>query len=644
MDNLNYDHMLTQLSKYEVISFDVFDTLICRSVVKPTDVFKIVEAKAMLEGIISKPFFDDRVNAEQQSYKEVGEWATISRFYEVLHNNFGYTQAQCDWLMKTEFATEMEVVYPREDMLSILMELKKMGRRVLLCSDMYLSSGQIKNLLVKCGYPEDLELWVSCEKGVSKGNGKIWDALFNYLPDNISFIHVGDNEWSDYKTLDSINREALLIEKGLESFEKSEMYGYLSKYITDDNDINNSLVMGYLINVACFNSPFGNHMSEENVESIWMGYAFACFVNRISKNKDGSLLLFVTREGYLLKGMYERYCEACGISPQKNTLFYASRTATLAATVVSEQDLLDSFSSTYEGTLGHFLKHRLNYELSTENPYFNEKITLPEESKKVMQLLKSEIDSILENGREQREAYRKYIDFIRGRNTRKLTVVDVGYNGTIQYALSKILDEDVFGQYMYVNGKIVADKIGDRYTTLCDTFDGDFHPILENLLFMEAVMQVPFGQLQKMSFKDGKASPEFNADGNFSTHIPVAQEHFCQFVEWIGFWKTKLKEFMLLDFKLAEEIWICLLKFNFISEDLLNSFWLADDFAGHPVWKYDIEGQKWIGGYSEAPLSFNVVKNGESINFKYKLKNIVKKYIPVSAYEKARKIWVKYIK
>ncbi len=642
MDRLNYEIVLEQLKTYDVVSFDVFDTLICRSVINPADVFKIVEAKAFLSDIISKPCYDDRIQAEMQSYREFGDRATIDNFYQILNRDFGYTLSQCNWLKEAEFNTELEVVYPRRDMHSVVNELINSGKRVVLCSDMYLSSEQIRRLLVKCGYPENLELWVSCEKGLSKSSGKIWGELLGYLPDNTNFIHVGDNEWSDFKTLKVINKDALLIEKGLDSFRNSQMYGYLAEYMTDD--INCTLVMGYLINVACFNSPFENRYSEENVEAIWMGYAFACFMNLLTEQKDDSMLLFVTREGYLLKPMYERYCRSLNIEPQKNALFYASRAASIAATIASERDLQDTFSFSYEGTLGQYLKHRLNYEISTENPAYNQKIILPEDSKKVMQLLKPEMEKIFAGSDKQKEAYLKYIESIRDGECRKLKVVDVGYNGTIQYALSKILGEDVYGIYMFLNQRILKDIIRYNSQSLSITSDGKSHPILENLLFMEAVMQVPFGQLQKMSIENGEVKPVFNRDSNFSEYIRVTQDRFCQFIEWIGDWKGKLGNKMVFDFELAEKIWICLLKFNYISDNLLESFWLADDFAGHPTWKYDAEHQKWIGAYADAPLSFNLAKKGEKVSFKYRLKNLVKKYIPVSAYETARQIWIRYIK
>lgn len=642
MSNLKYSEVLDYLMDYDIISFDVFDTLISRTVIKPVDVFKLVEIKARNSGIIDRDFFSERQKAEQYSYELNGERTNINHIYDILNKDYGYTFEQCNWLINIEIETETEVVTPRSDMLKLFTELKSQGKRLLLCSDMYLSSEVIESLLIKCGYPSELEIWVSNEKAASKHSGQIWTKLFEYLPSDKKIIHIGDNEWSDYRTLQSINKEAILINSGLSAFNKSPLYDYLAKYL--DKDICVSLVMGYLINKACFNSPFEKSISNNDVEAIWMGYPLACFMDWILKQKDDSLLLFVTREGYLLKPMYERYCKACCETPQNNTLFYASRAASLAASISSKQDIADTLNFAYEGTLGHYLKSRMNFDLGKISPIYNEQIVLPEQSKKVMRLLKSHLDEIIENGKKQKDAYLNYINSIRSNHSQKMTVIDVGYNGTIQYALTKILNENVNGCYMFLNDKTLQSIIKDNCKSMRVTMDGNCHHILENLLFMEAVMQVPYGQLQKMELEEEKFKPVFNKDGNFSEYISEAQENFCQFTEWIGKWKKTIGKDFIFDFDLSEKIWICLLNFDYISENLLNSFWLADDFAGHPEWRYDKVQHEWVGEYAKAPLVFNIKKEGERTSLKYQIKNIVKKHIPASFYESARKIWVKYIK
>lgn len=638
---LNRSDMERKLSGYDIITFDVFDTLITRCVCRPADVFSLMEAAAKDRGLIHSEFARDRVRAEAEAYEACGDTAGLAQIYEMLSSRSGYAQDQCAALMALELDMERKAVIPRRDMLELVRNLLYAGKRIVLCSDMYLSSSQIRDLLVQCGYPEGMEIWVSCEKGGTKHSGKLWEQFFESVPTGLRVIHVGDNEDGDYRALKRLGREALLIPSGLARFQDSELYGYLSKYM--DGGIGCSLVLGYLINRACFNSPFADSGSGEEITAVWAGAAFGCFMDFLIRNRDDSQLLFVTREGYLLRPMYERYCRSLGQEPQSNSLCYASRAAAVASAVASEKDVHNAMQRPdFSGTLGQFTKNRLNYDLSDDREYCDLEIRLPEQAGKVFQLLKPHMERILEKGVPQNRAYRQYLSEIRD-GSKHLTVVDVGYNGTIQYALSRILDEKVSGRYLFLNDGALPNVLGCACTAVSGTRDRN-HPIYENLLFLEAVMQVPYGQLQKMTLENGCVAPVFNTDANFSPEIPVAQEHFCGFVEWFGKWQQSIGSALRPDFELAEDIWACLLKFDYLPAGLLDALWLADGFCGTPLWRYDRAKQRWQGKEIITPLAFSLVRSGEKIGWKQRVKAAVKRHIPMFAYDWASKIWTKYLK
>lgn len=630
------------LQGYDIITFDVFDTLISRCVLSPVDVFAVVEAEAKQKYGLTREFARDRRMAEQTAYKKYGEAACFQQIYEILRDEYGYTDGQCHDLMALEFETELRLTIPREAVRGMVHRLLDAGKRILLCSDMYLNSNHIRKLLTRCGYPEDLELWVSCEKGATKHSGKLWDMLFAYLPPDKKIIHIGDNADADVLSLRQKGREALLIDSGLQRFQASALYPYLSEYMT--GAIGNSLVLGYLVNRACFNSPFTDTALDGSVTSVWGGAAFSCFMDFLVKNRNDSQLLFVTREGFFLRPLYERYCTKLGVEPQCNALFYASRAAATAASVTSEQGLWDAMCRpNYQGTLGHFLNSRLNFDLSDDQILSEMKISLPEQKKEVFQILKPYFPQIFQNGSAQKEAYRQYIRSIR-HNGRPLTIVDVGYNGTIQYGISNILGEKVAGLYLFLNDGALPRKKGFTCSSVANPRDGQ-HPIYDNLLFLEAVMQVPYGQLQKMETDNGKVCPIFNSDANFSKSIPDAQEAFSEFVEWIADWQKDVGESLQPNLPLAEAIWICLLRFGCLPRTLLEDFWLSDNYCGVPTWKYDVNGQKWVNAEaSETPLVFTLLESGTKLGFKYRIKNTVKKWIPDLFYEWARRIWQRYIR
>jgi len=331
----------------------------------PVDVFALVEARAKHKGTTKRAFAAERQKAEQLAYQQFGETANFEQIYEVLKEQYSYSVEQCAALMELEFETELRLSVPRVAVRDLLMNLRAAGKRIILCSDMYLSSDAVRKLLGKCGYPDDLELWISSEKGGTKGSGKLWAQFFEQIPADQKVIHVGDNEQADFRILKQMGKDAILIGSGLHLFEESCLYGYLSKYV--NGSVANSVVLGYLVNKACFNSPFAGSDSEDSIVAVWGGAAFSCFMEFLVSNRDDSQLLFVTREGYLLKPMYERYCQALGIEPQCSCLFYSSRAATIAATVTSESDIRNAMQRPeYQGTLRDFVKSRMNYDLSAE--------------------------------------------------------------------------------------------------------------------------------------------------------------------------------------------------------------------------------------------------------------------------------------
>ena len=638
--NDKVQNILSRLLNYDIITFDIFDTLITRQVICPTDVFLYVEKISILKNGFGNNFHKYRQEAEQLSYKKYGERVTLETIYLMLQENYNYTKIQCDILMNLELEAEKELIIPRIDMLYILNELQKNNKKIVLISDMYLSSAYISILLKKCGFYGDFEIWVSNEIGASKSTGKLWKNFFEKIKDKKT-IHLGDNKWSDIHQVKVLGHEAILIKNSYEAYIESALYQYLSKY--ENGEISNSLLLGTLINEVYFNSPFGNKIENNVAIGLWLGPVFACFMNWLVDNIDASILLFVTREGYIFLPMYEAYCDILEIEPQKHIMFYASRSATTSASILSEKDIQETLQIRYEGTLGNFTKSRLDFILPEKDNISDVKIELPRQQKYVMSLLTKYSQKIISNTEKQHLAYNKYLKNIREKiGNFPLTVVDIGYTGTAQYNLSKIFNEKINGKYIFLDVNVLPEKLGCSCKSLAKTTD-KIHPIYENLLFLEAAIQVPYGQLKRMTlYENGDIKPVFNNDKQTSKEIKLAQKAFLDFVKKEAKWKKQLGSGFKYDFNLAEDIWMVMIQYNILPDMLLKCFWLSDDFSGNANWKYDIKEHKWISKNEKVPVVFSLEKNRFAM--KYKLKNTVKKYVPRKLYEPFKYIWIKFIK
>ena len=59
-NSIDVDTILKQIENYDIVSFDIFDTLLKRNINKPTDIFAYVEKKHNQVG-----YCNNRINAEK---------------------------------------------------------------------------------------------------------------------------------------------------------------------------------------------------------------------------------------------------------------------------------------------------------------------------------------------------------------------------------------------------------------------------------------------------------------------------------------------------------------------------------------------------------------------------------------------------
>ena len=169
------------LSQADVISLDVFDTLIFRTVAEPEDVFDMISE--------DPGFKAKRIEAKYKARTECGlEEIRLEAIYRYLP---GYDLA-------VEIAAEMEVCYANPEALHFYNELKADGRKLIIVSDMYLSCDTISAILTKCGYDlGGVKVYVSSEYGKTKKSGNLFREVMREQGTG-NILHIGDHIISDY--------------------------------------------------------------------------------------------------------------------------------------------------------------------------------------------------------------------------------------------------------------------------------------------------------------------------------------------------------------------------------------------------------------------------------------------------------------
>jgi hypothetical protein len=159
----------------QINSFDIFDTLLARTVKEPTDIFKIIENKLGYSN-----FKNIRIQAQSQSDN------TIDNIYDQFKLITNESDNNINILKNYEIQTELENTIP------IISNILKIKNDDIYVSDMYLDYNNIIKLLKYHNINTDNnKLYVSSN---GKYSGKIWDKLVKEY--NIN-THTGDNMYSD---------------------------------------------------------------------------------------------------------------------------------------------------------------------------------------------------------------------------------------------------------------------------------------------------------------------------------------------------------------------------------------------------------------------------------------------------------------
>ena len=208
-DLADYQRLVT---KYTVVSFDIFDTLLYRTVNRPTDVFFLMERYAEQEFGITG-FYEKRVQAERSARKMTyAEDVTLSDIYDVMRLDRQTAEA----LMEYEKQTELAVLRPDWVMSELLKWCIREGKKVLIISDMYQSEEFLSGALKRAGIENWDGLYLSSREGVTKASGELYRYVMERerITDKKRWVHFGDNLRSDYLRPRSMGIDAAIYDNG----------------------------------------------------------------------------------------------------------------------------------------------------------------------------------------------------------------------------------------------------------------------------------------------------------------------------------------------------------------------------------------------------------------------------------------------
>lgn len=360
---LKKNDLLAKIDDADMVSFDIFDTLICRRVLRPTDVFGLVDTSNIN---ISFNFPEERIKAETEVYIDNYD---IDDIYNQMQKNTGISDYIRETLKKEEYEAEKKVLYVRDEMLKILQYALEKDKKVYLISDMYWNKRYLADLLDLKGIKGYIELVVSTDYKTSKSEKLFEKVRDQFNLDTSKWVHIGDNAYSDIKSADALGINTYKIYSTIEMLENS----VYSKLLGENIDIQENVIISRYAAIA-YNNPFGNYESNgklnlEGDESVVkllivpLIYKYICWLIKMVKQHCEELVVFPSRDGFLLRKIYEGMRKFDKNIPT-SVYFYTSRRAAMTAAVKCEEDVLKELSVPDERNICEVIKARFDNNIS----------------------------------------------------------------------------------------------------------------------------------------------------------------------------------------------------------------------------------------------------------------------------------------
>lgn len=352
-----------EASEVQVISFDVFDTLILRPLERSTDLFELLDRDFGKMSSAQVSFQKLRTEAEAILRRRIlrkellQEDICLDDIYKVLEEDLGVDAFVADRMKRLEFETELKLCKVRKSGAFLFRRALATGKPVIVISDMYLSAAQITAILKKNGYEGMKAVLVSSDLGKRKITGNLYDAAAKQMqtaPGEI--FHIGDDVEADCIRAAARGFRTAWLPKALEVYDSRGCAHQVEKIcgdLTDWEAAKNSVGIGSMRAMAAakyFDNPFRpfEKASDYNGDPYFVGYgalgmevlALVRWLADQIRRDQVKHMIFMARDGYLPMKVYESYHSYHPELPKAQYL-PVSRLAMLPVMIQAPEDLFD---------------------------------------------------------------------------------------------------------------------------------------------------------------------------------------------------------------------------------------------------------------------------------------------------------------
>lgn len=500
----NQEDLYQVLMKNDIISFDIFDTLITRSVYSPVDVFRLMEKKLGIVG-----FSGMRVNAERNAIQHHDRDINMDDIYDEIKN---ISALEKEKIKHMEIDIEIEIMVSRKAVVDIYHQLLDAGKTVYCVSDMYFPKFVIEAIFKKCHIKLPTKMIISNCVNKRKDSMTMWPYVKD-MAKGRSYIHIGDNFISDFINPGKHNISSAYIANSHFLAEHSTIWNRYRLF--QYNDIGDMIIKGLLFNRKIFNNPF-RYKLPKRYSLQDLGYVvygpillyFCLWIYHQSKQKKYDGMFFFAREGYYLKPLYDKIARAIYGAAETTCYYLTSRLAAATASFRGKADVEEYLREIpFNGRFSKLLKERFSLYVDVAD---DSVVRLPQDRKDVMRRISPYMQEILKNAKRNQSLYQKYTNCLfPDYKKKKIAVIDIGYSGTAQYYMSRALDKFNFdGLYLYLSENIKPHRLGENTDSCIPLKMGKWI----SWMLMETVLTAPNPQFIGFDRKNDKLCPIYRTE------------------------------------------------------------------------------------------------------------------------------------
>ncbi|MEI6413231.1 MAG: HAD-IA family hydrolase [Pseudomonadota bacterium] len=305
-----------RLDGVQLLSFDIFDTLLER-LIDPPDHVKLISGRALvrhlgvhfgkvqtLPDLMSlRTDVEARLRRERQADGKDHECRFSDLAAEMARLLTGVPDPElAAWIVAEELRAEADCLYVKPGMASLLEGLRQRGLRIVAVSDMYLDQAHLETLLEQLGLARFIDrVYVSSETGIGKHTGR----LFHHVLESegvtaAAMLHIGDNPHSDVRMPAGLGIRSLWLDDRANNRRRAILRGHA--WLAIKNPYWRGRHLLQLI------APVPSQGFAFDLGFSYLGPIFCCFIQGvIEKVREHRIerLYFLAREGDLFLRLFE---------------------------------------------------------------------------------------------------------------------------------------------------------------------------------------------------------------------------------------------------------------------------------------------------------------------------------------------------